>query len=111
MGDRCRLALAALNAPWPARCPPLLFLGTISYSLYLLHGAIGNGLGLIADRIAGFPPTLLLFLQIAASLSLASVFWWLIERPSTLLSRRLGRTDRPLTPQSAPQLAPTAVRL
>ena len=105
------VALAALNAPWPTRCPPLLFLGTISYSLYLLHGAIGNGLGLIADRIAGFPPTLLLFLQIAASLSLASVFWWLIERPSTLLSRRLGRTDRPLTPQSAPQLAPTAVRL
>ena len=75
------LALAALNAPWPARCPPLLFVGTISYSLYLLHGAIGNSVGLIADRIAGFPPTLLLFLQIAAALPLATVFWWLIERP------------------------------
>jgi len=27
-------------------------------------------------------------MQIAATLALATLFWWLIERPSTLLSKR-----------------------
>jgi peptidoglycan/LPS O-acetylase OafA/YrhL len=99
------IALAALNAPWPARCPPLLFLGTISYSLYLLHGAIGFSVDNILSRIAEFPPTLELLVQIAEALALATVFWWLIERPSTLLSKKFGQAARPLPATLAPSAA------
>jgi peptidoglycan/LPS O-acetylase OafA/YrhL len=96
------LALAALNAPWPARCPPLLVLGTISYSLYLLHGAIGFSVLDVLGRFAELPPTFGLVMQIAVTLALSTLFWWLIERPSTLLSKRFGQADRPLAATAAP---------
>ena len=99
------LRWSALNAPWPARCAPLLFLGIISYSVYLLHGAIGFSVDNILSRIAEFPPTLELLVQIAATLALATVFWWLIERPSTLLSKKFGQTARPLPATLAPSAA------
>ncbi len=85
------IAVAALNAPWPARCPPLLFLGTISYSLYLLHGSIGYCVGKVLSRAGSFSPELELVIEIAVTLLLASVFWWLVERPSTLLAQKIGR--------------------
>jgi peptidoglycan/LPS O-acetylase OafA/YrhL len=90
------VALVALNAPWPARCPPLLFLGTISYSLYLLHGAIGFSVLTVLGRFGEMLPALALFAQIAVTLGLATLFWRGIERPSTLLSKKLGRADRSL---------------
>ena len=99
------IALVALNAPWPARCAPLLFLGTISYSVYLLHGAIGFSVGDILARIAEIPPTLTLLVKIAETLALATVFWWLIERPSTLLSKKFGQAARPLPAALAPGTA------
>jgi peptidoglycan/LPS O-acetylase OafA/YrhL len=98
------VALAALNAPWPARSAALWFLGTISYSLYLLHGPIGFCVDGLLDRIPDFPPALELVVQIAAALALATLFWWLIERPSTLLSKRFGQPA--LSPATI--LAPTA---
>jgi peptidoglycan/LPS O-acetylase OafA/YrhL len=84
------IAVAALNAPWPARCPPLLFLGTISYSLYLLHGAIGFCVDDVLSRVGEFSPELELVVQVAVTLVLAAAFWWLVERPSTLLSQKIG---------------------
>jgi peptidoglycan/LPS O-acetylase OafA/YrhL len=99
------IALAALNAPWPARSAPLLFFGTISYSLYLLHGAIGYSVDQVLGRIADAPPTAELVIQIVVTLMLATMFWWLIERPSTALSKRFGQAARPRVPRLAPSAA------
>jgi peptidoglycan/LPS O-acetylase OafA/YrhL len=98
------IALAALSAPWPARSASLLFFGTVSYSLYLLHGAIGFSVDQVLGRIGNAPPTVELVVQIAAALVLATAFWWLIERPSTALSKRVGQTAR----LPAPRLPPSA---
>jgi peptidoglycan/LPS O-acetylase OafA/YrhL len=69
----------------------LLFLGTISYSLYLLHGAVGYTVDQLAARFLPLPPVTELAVQVAATLVLATLFWALIERPSTRLSQRIGR--------------------
>jgi peptidoglycan/LPS O-acetylase OafA/YrhL len=99
------IALIALNAPWPARSAPLFFLGTISYSVYLLHGAIGFSVDNILGLVAETPPTLALLVKITATLALATLFWWLIERPSTLLSKKFGQRARPGTTDLAPNPA------
>ncbi len=88
------IALVALNMPWP-RAALLLYLGTISYSLYLLHGAIGYTVAAVAERFLPLPPVIELVVQIAAALVLATAFWWLVERPSTRLSQRIGGRSAP----------------
>ncbi len=99
------LALVALNAPWPERCPPLLFLGTISYSLYLVHGAVGASVLDILGRVGRSAPEFALFIQIATTLALATLFWRLIEQPSTLLAKKFGKADRSLPAAVAPTAA------
>ena len=61
---------------------PLAFLGTISYSLYLVHQfnlTLANGIA--AALSAGGPPWLRTTLAVGAQLGIASVFWYLCERP------------------------------
>lgn len=99
------IAIVALNTPWPARCPLLLFLGTISYSLYLLHGSIGFCVVEVLSRIGRFSPEFELAVQIAVTLVLATMFWWLVERPSTRLSQKIGRAASRRTLELCPDTA------
>ncbi len=83
---------------------PILFVGRVSYSLYLLHLAV---LILLAPRIVRHGGTatemvLLLALVLAVSLLLSFAAWQWIERPAIaagnrvvhLLARRLGVAER-----------------
>ncbi len=67
---------------------PLVFLGSISYSFYLIHEPILEYL----TRLLGRPDVPHIFLTLAASLGLTIIAAWatyrLIELPATSLSRR-----------------------
>jgi peptidoglycan/LPS O-acetylase OafA/YrhL len=64
--------------------PVSQWLGRISYSLYLTH------LLVLAACKFHFP-SVALYIAIPASFAFASLVWFLVERPSIYLSRRLGR--------------------
>jgi peptidoglycan/LPS O-acetylase OafA/YrhL len=88
-------------APIDRPVPILSFLGTISYSLYLIHTLIGNRIVNLAMRtssqslqLGGFAAAIL------ASVTAAIALWYFVERPSHLRARmvksarstvRLGR--------------------
>jgi peptidoglycan/LPS O-acetylase OafA/YrhL len=75
-----------LNWQW------LQFLGLISYSLYLTHSIVGPGVFYVGYRITKKNPAteaLWLIVRIVACIVAADLFWWLIERPSHALSRRI----------------------
>jgi len=68
------------------------FFGRISYSLYLIHGAVGWGVLSIGERLTGRQVSfslLWLCLAIASSIVAAYVMYLYIELPSSRLSRRL----------------------
>ena len=73
---------------------PLSFLGTISYSLYLLHVPIGGRIINLADRlpesIAYRYPAIVVAL--AVSIIAAYVFWRIVERPSQRWSKDSARS-------------------
>jgi len=86
---------------------PLVHLGRISYSIYLLHMVIGlNLLWLLPAHKAGSGIGAWLAVALASVFSLlgAELLHWLVEAPSNRLSQRLKR-HRPaktLVPQPAP---------
>jgi peptidoglycan/LPS O-acetylase OafA/YrhL len=87
----------------------LVFLGTISYSLYLIH----QNVGYIVIRLAeerGLHPNLAIALAAVVALTLATALTFLVERSSnnairnlyrSLKARRLRPAPRPLTEVSA----------
>lgn len=87
---------------------PLRWLGTRSFSLYLVHEPMIVALG----RVIGEPPVAgsVLFITIPVALLMAEVFFRVVERPSHLLARRIGRTISARTrPAARPDPAPSPV--
>jgi peptidoglycan/LPS O-acetylase OafA/YrhL len=78
-----------LGARW------LQFLGKVSYSLYLLHIPISGAAFFLIGRFLGKSPTqdaIAMVLAIVINCVAAQIFWWLIERPSTTLARRVRKS-------------------
>jgi peptidoglycan/LPS O-acetylase OafA/YrhL len=68
--------------------PPLLWVGLVSYGFFLWHLAVIDKLqdGGVDDTL-GVP--LFTLIALAGSLGIAAISWYVIERPSLRLARRL----------------------
>jgi peptidoglycan/LPS O-acetylase OafA/YrhL len=80
--------IGMLNWRW------LQFLGTISYSLYLLHNPISGATFRVGYMMTGRSIITEAFwwpISIAVCITVASVFWYSIEIPCLNLARRFGR--------------------
>jgi peptidoglycan/LPS O-acetylase OafA/YrhL len=67
---------------------PLLFLGAVSYSLYLTHNPVAGASFFLASRF-GLSQLSGLIIALTACLAVSSAFWWLIERPTMSLARKI----------------------
>lgn len=67
---------------------PLMFLGTISYSLYLTHNPVTGASFFVLAKL-GLPQWAALLMSVAACIVVAWLFWWAIERPSMQLAHRV----------------------
>ncbi|MGG5888708.1 acyltransferase family protein [Falsiroseomonas sp. HC035] len=70
------------------RQPVLIWLGAISYSLYLVHNFAGRALILRLQDDAGWTANASVGAALAASLLIATVLTWWVERPAQRLIRR-----------------------
>jgi peptidoglycan/LPS O-acetylase OafA/YrhL len=89
-GPLVAMVFISMNINWgPGR-----LLGLISYSLYLTHDTFGSWLrgALITKLGLGVGPAIIL--AIIASIAFAAVFYWLIERPSLILSKHISYVRR-----------------
>lgn len=74
------------------RVRPFQWLGAISYSLYLTHNPLTGAGFYLASKFGGgvATQTVQLFLVLTLCLIGAYCFWWLMERPSHNLAKRLS---------------------
>jgi peptidoglycan/LPS O-acetylase OafA/YrhL len=84
--------------------PAVRYLGKISYSLYLVHVTV---LFTLIYMFHGVLNLKVLPIYLAASFCVASVFWYLVERPSMWLGQRLGTRLRGAGRSSSRSLQPT----
>jgi peptidoglycan/LPS O-acetylase OafA/YrhL len=89
------LALAAMAIPLRRSVPILSFLGTISYSIYLLHSPIGGRVINLATRLPNVLIIKLVALALAVTASIAAAYlmWRFIELPAS------ARRNHPSTAQ------------
>lgn len=91
----CVIIVAAAHAPLVTRLlssPPFAFLGLISFSLYLVHEPI-----VVAIEWLIPTPAFVVFVAVPVCIAVAAGFWYVIERPSHRLARRMkARTDEKL---------------
>lgn len=79
---------------------PLMFLGSISYSLYITHVPVGGRVVNLGSRLVDseLARLLLSLLALAASIAFAWGFHRLVERPFVLLSKRTRAVAAPILP-------------
>lgn len=66
----------------------LQFLGLVSYSLYLFHNPVTGAVAFLCVKL-GVSDWLVLIATIGGSVIVASACWWLFERPSQRLARKV----------------------
>ncbi len=92
--SRTRFLHTGLRWRWLQR------LGTISYSLYLVHVAVLGAVFFVARKL-GLPEAVGLAATLAACIAVAAAFWWLFERPSIALAHAI-KLRAPTAPAPAP---------
>ena len=99
-----QVAASGLSSPW------LVFLGQISFSLFLLHPLVNTVLRLSYTSVSGveMPWWALIIVGPAISIGMATLFARHVELPLHTLSSRYGRT--PKARASSPVLAPLVVQ-
>ena len=97
-------ALAANRLSWLA-ARPLVFLGAISYSLYLVHQNIGYT---VMRALAAFPRPLQIAAAVALALLLASALTFFVERPGLRAIRDFYKKRR-LPTSPAANASPSAL--
>lgn len=70
------------------RIPPLLFLGTISYSLYLFHNPVTGVAFFVASKLA-LPDPAAIVAVLAANILAAWIAYRVIEAPAHAMSKRI----------------------
>jgi len=86
---------------------PLVWVGRISYGLYLWHFPVYFAVERVVSRYPLLGGWLRGVLQVALAVALAAVSYYLLERPALRLKRRFYPSAHP---QPAPALAPVAER-
>lgn len=69
---------------------PMLFLGKISYSLYLTHAILIGGLVALMPALGIASPLAIAGVSLFACMGFATLFWRVVEAPSIKLSRALS---------------------
>lgn len=68
----------------------MIFLGKVSYSLYLTHAIVIGALAALLPRLGIVAPLAIAAISLSASMLVAVAFWRIIEVPSMNLSRSLA---------------------
>ena len=97
-------ALASRRLAWIA-VRPLVFLGAISYSLYLVHQNIGYA---ILRALEGIPHPLAVAVACAVVISLSAVLTFTVEKPALRFCREFYDRHRAQPRTSPPVAAPPA---
>ncbi len=81
-------------AGWLLSWWPLCWVGKVSYTVYLAHMFVASAIGWLASRlhVGGFTDPFSMLVLIAATLGVAAVSWYLVERPVSRLRDRFRTT-------------------
>ena len=106
--------LAARGVPGPfgrlVELPPLIYLGRISYGLYVFHNFVPAGTAAVMRKVGVMPldtlsPALLFALNFAVLLVVSSASWHFYESPMNQLKRLFPYASRSLAPAASLQQA------